>query len=236
MMTSKPQKNISSEVLARVHNGECKRRSRWYFMLRSGLWIALAVTLAASVALLASFIFFNEYISGENHLLSFGWRGAFVFLSVLPWTLILLEVALLVFFEMVARRFMFGYRTPILYLFAGIVVVGVLSASIINATPIHEMLLEKADKNELPVVGGWYEIVHDSHESNGVFRGVIASVASSSFVMAHNDLDNDEDDGVRLVLLPKGISATSLSVGEKVIVAGDATNTVIDAYGVEQWR
>jgi hypothetical protein len=236
MMTSNPQKNIASEILARVHKGECKQRPRWYFVMRLVVWIALLLTLAASVAILASFIFFGEYVSGEHCLLSFGWRGFMVFMSILPWPLILVEITLIVLLEVAVRRFVFGYRAPILYLFAGLVAVGTLIAALINATPIHTMLLEKARKHDLPIIGEWYEHIHVSHESEGVFRGVIISVASSSFIMAHNDFDNDADDGVRLVILPNGISDTAFTIGDKVIVAGDATNTVIQAYGIERRR
>lgn len=235
MMISEPHKDMAAEVLSRVHTGECKKRSRGYFVARAFLWGALVLSLAASVSLIASFIIFNEYISGENHLLSFGWRGAMAFLTILPWSLILLEILLLIALEVVARRFSFGYRTPILYLFGGIIAFGVFVAALINTTPIHQMLLDKADHDDLPVVGRWYKAVHDSHESEGVFRGVIVSVATDTFVVAHNDLDNDPDDGVKMVMLPPSIQATSFHTGDRVIIAGDATNSMIQAYGIERW-
>lgn len=234
-MTSEPNKDMAAEVLSRVHAGDCRRRSRWYFITRTFLWGAFVLSLAASASLIASFIIFNEYVSGENHLLSFGWRGAMAFLTILPWSLILLEILLLVSLEMAARRFSFGYRTPILYLFGGIIAFGVFIAALINTTPIHQMLLDKADHDDLPVVGHWYKAVHDSHESAGVFRGVIVSVATNTFVVAHNDLDNDPDDGVKIVLLPRSIQAAAFHVGDRVIIAGDATNSMIQAYGIERW-
>ena len=226
---------MAAEVLARVHSGECKRHPRWYFVFRYLLWGALILSLAASVALITSFIFFSEAINGEHHLLSFGWRGVMVFLAILPWSLILLEVVLLVALEVVARKFSFGYRTPILYLFGGVVSFGIFAAALINATPIHRVLLDRADTENLPMVGGWYETVHDSHEAEGVFRGVIVSIATSSFIMAHNDLDNDTDDGVKIVTPPQGMKMSVLTVGDRVIVAGDGTGTVIQAYGIDRW-
>jgi hypothetical protein len=117
-----------------------------------------------------------------------------------------------------------------------ILLITILSGVLLTLTPIHTVLFKKAEMNELPVIGGIYEAIYDSHETEGVLRGYVTSIHANSLVISHNDSDNDTDDGVWNVILPSGPNTSEhYYVGEKVYVAGKINGDNIYAYGIHDF-
>jgi hypothetical protein len=96
-------------------------------------------------------------------------------------------------------------------------------------------LLDRADHDALPVLGSAYKDIHSSHEQHGVFHGFVVSIATSTFSMTYDDRDHDTDDGSWTVQPPSGFAPSSLVVGDRVIVAGDARERTVRAYGIEKF-
>lgn len=226
--------NIKDKVLEQIHAGQVHMHSRAYF-----IWRALAISGTAIVAFLvaiffASFVLFVLNESGEASLLSFGPRGFATFFSLLPWLIIGGVLALLVFLEFLLRSFKLGYSIPILRVFGAVAGISVLASALVFASPLHTTLLDVADNDALPLIGELYKVTHISHKEQGVFRGVVTSLASSSFTISHDDSDKDSDDGTWDVS-SLGISPDRApKVGEKVYIAGDVEDNVIHAYGIRK--
>ena len=102
-------------------------------------------------------------------------------------------------------------------------------------TPFHTILLDKADKNELPIFGEMYENIRMPHEDRGEFRGVVVAIATSTLTITHNDLDRDVDDGTRIITVPQGFDASPFHIGDRVYVAGNIVSDTITAYGLEKF-
>ena len=213
-------------------------RPKTYFVLQVALLIVLAViTLVLSLFVL-SFIFFSIRASGQQFLLGFGERGIITLITLFPWTLLAIVALLVLTLEWLVRSFEFGYRISVLRIFGIIMLVVIVGSMLINATPLHALLLDQADRDQLPLLGKVYEQVHESHLPQGVFRGVIQSTASSSFVITRDDRDRDSDDGTWRIIPPAQFDFTKLPPkGTRVYVGGDIQpNGVVHAYGIQTFN
>ena len=97
--------------------------------------------------------------------------------------------------------------------------------------------MRRAENNSLPIGGGFYMGMRMSHGSQGIFRGQVVSIVSTStFFMKHNDLDSDADDQVIEVSTPQNsdVFTLFLAPGDEVFIAGDKTSSGIRAYGIRK--
>lgn len=227
---------IQDKVLASIKSGHVHMRPRAFFIARVLALVAVVVAVFLVSIFFVSFVFFALQESGQTSLLGFGARGFGIFFSIFPWVIVGSILVLLILLELLLRTFRFGYRIPVLRVLIGVVVLTVLAGAAVALTPLHSLLLEQADNDNLPVIGGLYGSVHESHKDIGVFRGTVISVATSSFMFSHDDRDRDTDDGTWAVIPPPGMSLGTVHVGDKVYVAGDAVNGVIRSYGIQILR
>jgi hypothetical protein len=221
MNDNQPNDSIQQAVLDKVRAGKVHRRPRSYFIMRIAATVVVSILLLITSALVISFILFSLDESGEQFLLGFGLHGIEVFFILFPWVPTLLTIALLFLLEWLLQGFKFGYRIPLLNIFLGIVGASLILGVLINFTPLHTTLLGFADKNELPIIGDVYEHILDSHEGQGVCRGMVVSVGQDSFTMYHNDHDQDQDDGTFIVKISPSSGLTLPHVGDDVLVFGD---------------
>lgn len=226
------QKHIEQQVLSRI--GSVRMHSRSYFFARALVAALLGVLVLLLSALVLSFIAFSIHESGEQFLLGFGWGGLSTFVALFPWLLLALDIALVALLEWLVQGFKIGYRVSLTLLFLGACALAALIAALVNLTPLHAVLLDRADRGELPIVGNLYENIRASHQDRGIFRGSIISIADDRIVIAHNDGDRDADDGTRTVFVPQG-ATSSLYVGERVYVFGTASGEEVQAYGVGEF-
>ncbi|MDE1925326.1 MAG: hypothetical protein KGH79_04090 [Patescibacteria group bacterium] len=227
--------DLKASVLQKIRKGEVSMRPRLYFIARLALAAFVAIAALALAMFVLSFVFFSIHESGEQFLLGFGGRGVLTFITLFPWWSLLLTLALIFALDYVLRYFKFGYRIPMLEIVLGALAVVVAAGVLISATPLHSVLLSVADNNELPVLGPLYEDIHDSHEEQGIYRGVISSIQGNAVVIAHNDGDRDTDDGTSTIMLPPGFNVATLYVGERLYVAGDKGEGGVNAYGIEKF-
>ena len=226
---------LQQQVLEKIHRGDIAPLPRWYFALRVVGVLLLALVILALAAFLASGIMFALRESGEQMLLGFGVRGFETFAELFPWTLLAIMVILAVVLEWALRSLRFAYRTPLLYLFCGVVALTALAGVVLDRTPLHATLLSQADEHALPLLGDWYEDVRAKHEDEGVFRGSVQSIATSTFMLVHDDRDADADDLSHVVMPPPGFDLSALRVGEELFVAGDVDQQgVVHAYGMQE--
>lgn len=226
------ENDIQKSVLEKIRAGGVSMHSRAYFILRIILVSVIALVVLAGAFFVLSFVIFSVHESGVRFLLEFGERGLMTFVTLFPWTSLLLFVLFLVVLEFLVRRYTSAYRLPLLRIFLWILVVGITGSMLIGFTPLHSFLLSEADNDQLPILGALYEQVHDSHTDQGVYRGDVTSVVGSTFVISHNDTDRDSDEGSWTIAPPAGFDLTSLAIGDKVYVAGQLMHGVVYAYGV----
>lgn len=206
-----------------------------YFIARTTFLIILSVVTFSLTLFVLSFAFFSIHESGEQFLLGFGQRGLEAFITLFPWGFFLLTVLLLLLLDHLLRYFKFGYRVSMLGIFLIALAIVVIGGIAINFTPLHSTLLDTADHNELPIIGSLYEGIHDSHQAQGVYRGIISSVQGNTFILTHDDQDKDTDDGTSTIMVPAGFDMTTLHTGERVYVAGKLIRAVVYSYGIQEF-
>ena len=232
------QKDVKKAVIDKIKKKEVVMRPRIYFVAQITLLAILAGLIFLLLTYATSFMLFSIHESGEQFLLGFGWQGIYVFLTLFPWWTLLAILLLLALTEYLLRKFRFGYRASLLKVFGGLLICAVLLGMALDFTPLHNFLLDQADKGELPIFGSAYESIRTPHRDEGVFRGIVDSISAQghSFVISHDDFDNDADDGIFVVIAPNGFDVMSLEIGDKVYVAGTSSDGTIYAYGVGRFN
>lgn len=225
-------KDLKNSVLEKIQKEKISMYPKSRFIVRTGIIVLLSVVVFSCIVFVLSFIFFSIHESGEQFLLGFGTRGVITFLELFPWVTLILTLLLLLLLEWLLRYFKFSYQISIMRIFLYTIVVTLCVSILFTFTPLHSSLLKKAELNKLPIVGGIYDAIHDSHQDKGVLRGAVISIQSNSFVISHNDNDKDADDGTWNVIVPAGFDISKIHIGEKVYVAGNASKGVVYAYGI----
>lgn len=230
-------KGGKESVLAKIRERQITMRSKFSFTFETFLAAFVALIILLISIALANFILFGLRINGHDALLGFGARGLTAFLVIFPWPLLILDILLIVFLERLLRRFKFGYRSPVLYLLLGLLVIASgISFAIDRATPVNNVLFTRARTGGLPAPIGEFYInarVPAPHD-RGIYRGTVTEVGTSTFEMSHDDLDADTDDAHYIVILPPRFPVIDLSVGERVYVAGDLEGGEIRAFGIRK--
>ncbi len=226
--------HITQQVLEKVRTGGVQMHSRAYFIARVVLSVIVAGLTLTISALVGSFIFFSIHLSGHFFLLGYGARGVQTFILLFPWALLALDVALIIALQWLLQGFRFGYRASLLVVFLWVLGGSVALAAVINVLPVNSALLERADRGELPLVGGIYMGVHDSHRAQGVFRGVVISTAGPTSTIIRSDRDRDIDDGQHVVVTgPETKLDAPLHVGDQVYIFGTDASGTIEAEGID---
>ena len=213
-------KNGTHDVLAKIRAGEVRMRSKGFFMARAALTTALIILILILSSTIASFVLFSLRETGHEFLLGFGGRGIAAFFALFPWPLLSVDLALLFLLDWLLRGFSFGYKYSFVSVFLALFIASTLLALVINATAFHRTLESHADHGDLPVAGLFYEETRREHHEFGIFRGVVESVGTSSFVMAHDNRDQDVDDPSFTVYLPPN-TPFAYSIGTRVFVLGN---------------
>lgn len=231
------QQNIKAEILHKIQSGEVKMRPKAFFVMKVAVLVFVAfVTFVVSV-LLVSYTWFSMRAGGHFFLLGFGGRGLFEFFLVFPWLILLLDIALIFFLDWLLKRFKFGYHNPVLYIFIGSLLLITAGGTILNMTSFHKNVMYLAENKHLPIpgVGGFYIELRRTHRENGLFRGEVVSIATSSFIMKNGRFDASDSTNTIDVLTPPGFDVDLLlDVGDQVFIAGDIVGGDIRAYGVKK--
>lgn len=222
-------------VLEKIRAGAVRMRPKLYFILKASAVAFVAFLVLAVSVFLASFIFFAIRLNGSDSLLGFGPRGLGLFLETFPWPLALLDLVLILGLEWLLRRFRFAYsRSVLLILLALLAVVGGIGVTVSQTTRFHDDLFEHAEREGLPPpLGAFYRGAHQKPpEELGVYRGVVTTIGSETFVLTHEDFDQDQDEGDWVIAPPDGFDIAVIQIGDRVFVAGDIDGEIVRAYGI----
>lgn len=227
------QKNFRERVLERIKDNKVEVYSKAHFTFRIILLAIVAVfTLAISVSIL-NFVFFSVRISGRGTLLDFGPRGFWFFLAVFPWILLLVDIILISVLEWLVRKFSFGYRKSVLYMFMAIFAVIVsLSIFLSQGTNLNDALFHRGNANRAAgPFGALYDYARRPPQDGGMCQCTITAIDGNT--LTAKDV-NAPLPIVVTIILPSDYSAKkALSVGDTIFVAGDRINSsTIRAFGI----
>jgi hypothetical protein len=220
----------SKKVLDKIRSQQLTMRPRLYFTLKS---IALAVVAILTLLLtvsIGSFILFSIRTSYETSLLGFGPSGLLIFLQLFPWALFMLDIACIVLLEWMLRKFRFGYRSPLLYLLFGILVIILSATSVIDTGRFSDSVLRGAHDIDIPIVGDFYESGRrPPSPGSGVCPCVVVAINGNVLTMQEN-IPNELPKQVTVVL-PAGAATSSIHVGQSLFIAGTFDHGTLHAFG-----
>lgn len=227
------QNKILDDVLSKIRANEIRMRPKFYFTLKVVLLGVVAMCVLLTSALLFSFLIFSIRVSGRFFLLGFGFRGIEVFLMAFPWMLFFVDAVFVLIFLVLLKRFRFGYRYPLFYVAGGALLATLCLAFIIDYTPLHVALSERAREGKLPVVGPFYSDAGRPPRDRGVFRGRVIFVREDGFTL-DQERWNDESKTWNVIAPPGPDIRVFIQSGDQVFVAGTVEGDVIRAFGIKK--
>ncbi len=225
---------MKEKILEKIRNDNVSMYSRGYFLLRLVGLAVVSLSVLLITIFIFNFIFFGLRLNGHESLLSAGPRGLLLFLHVFPWFWLALDCVLILGLEWMLRHFRFGYRIPVLYLLAGLLLVALpLGLVLDRATSFNDRVLSRADHHRLHgAIGNFYQGArHAPPPGRGNCRCTIVSIGTST--LGADDIDPDKTTHLTLVL-PPGYSSSSFAVGDVVFVAGDRIGDIIEAFDISR--
>ncbi len=229
MNHTSPQ-TIKDKVLTAIKAGQVTMRPKWHYVLKAALMLTGAAILSLALLYLASFIIFYLRQSGVWFAPSFGFRGVAVFLTSLPWLLILVSIAFLIILEVLVRRYSFAYHQPLLFSALGIVLLTTLGGIAVASTPLHNTFLKQVKEHRFPMAEPLYFEFGVKGASN-VHPGSIQILTDDGFV-----LHNRRDEEFNVIVTPRTRFPIGydLTEGDFVVVLGERENGTIQAFGVRE--
>lgn len=215
-------------VINTIKSGEIRMHSRSYFIARTLLAVVSAVLVFFFILFISTFIIFALQENGGFFATGFGPVGWLIFLGSLPWSLLLLSIALILVLWLLLRRYAIVYHQPFLYILLILIVVISLACFFFSAGAIHGGIYRYVSRNPIPVVTGVYEF--ETAPMNGIYRGEVVMLATSSFV-----LEDALGQTSTVFIIPAASSELEeLGPGDYVIIYGRGVATAtIQASGVE---
>jgi len=229
-MNNQQQKSIKERVLEKIKSNRIKMRPRFYFVLKTVLLAVGFFVAGALVLFLISFISFHLRASGVWYLPSFGFRGLGIYLRLMPWFLILAGLILILILEILAKRFSFVWRRPIIYSLLTIILIALIGGFIIERTPFHQGLFFQARQGKLPFAGPVYRSF-GMPRFHDVQRGVVEEVIENGFKIRTFDYQ------LLTVVLAEETQfpfGKEIEKGDTVVVMGEREDDTVRAFGVRK--
>ncbi len=220
---------LKDRVMASVKSGQLKMRPKWHFILRASL-LAVGVALAALAGLyLASLLVFIAHETGISAVPVFGWPGIMLFLTSLPWVLILLVLFLIIILELLVRHYSFAYRLPLIYSGLGILLLVGAGGLLVAFTPFHRMMANCPPfGGPPPCVMGIYGDL-DPGRHNNIQRGTIARISGYNYIIINR---NQEELLIVVSSETKLPLGADFEVGDKIVVMGEREGSRVEALGI----
>lgn len=223
-------KSISENVLDKIKKGEIKMRPKLYFILKMILLTLGVIIFFLLTFSLVSFIVFTLRANGVWFLPGFGLPGIRAFFVSLPWILILIVLPLILILELLAKKFAFVYRRPIVYSILAIIVVVIIGGFFINRTQFHPALFREAQKGGLPVVGKFYRDFGMPRFRN-VHHGLVSEMTDNGFL-----LETPKGEVLTVIVASDTRFPFNEDIKENdiVVVLGDRDDHTVRAFGVRK--
>lgn len=217
-----------NKILEKIKNKEVKMRPKFYFVLRTTLYILGIILTFLFAIFLASFIVFSLQISGASQFPALGLRGLIPFLVAFPWALVIFALIFIMILEIFAKKFSVVYKKPLLYSVLGIIAFVLLVSFVIANTPFHRSLFRSAQEGRLPIVGPMYKgrFVDPSHN---MCIGEVVEVADDGF-----QVETVKGESVGIIISPETYlpSDEKIEKGELIMIMGKREDSTIKAFKV----
>ena len=108
--------HLKEKIIHDIESGSLSPKPRWKEIGYSVLTIVLVSAIFALTVAVFVYLFHALRAAGLSSLLGFGWRGIILFLFLVPWGLIAIDILFVMLLMRVIKRFEIGWKVPRLYL------------------------------------------------------------------------------------------------------------------------
>ncbi|MDB4992033.1 MAG: hypothetical protein JWL75_278 [Parcubacteria group bacterium] len=234
METPKPT-NLKDAVLAKIQSHDISMRPRIFYTLRLvGLFILSVAVLLLSI-LIANYVSFSIRINGHDALLSYGPQGFLAFLHFFPWPILVLDVFFIAVLQHMVRKFSFGYRKPVLYLF-GILFLVIIAAGLVldRETRVNDSFYEGAGRAHPSFVGMFYRRFHAPHRPGSGVCANCTIITIKGNVLTAEDRAFGTSTSRTIVVPENDPLLPSLKIGDIIFVLGREASGTLYAFGLRQ--
>jgi len=222
--------NLQDSVRKAIEDGKVTMRPRWHFVVRTALLVVGTVLAALTVLYLVSFIIFILRQTGVIFAPGFGLRGVNVFLMSMPWLLVGIATLFILLLQVLVKKYSFSYERPLMYSAFGIMVVVIAGGFIVSATSLHGSLFSRAEKQRLPVAGGFYRQFGEK-KFKEITVGVVTEVTETGCRMRTPHRDDVAVTVTSQTAIPRGYV---LKQGDSIAVLGKRDGNAIKAVGLKE--
>jgi hypothetical protein len=231
---NKPQINIKEEVLNKIKSGQINMRSKAYFLVKLGFLSILTVLITLVSIFLLSFVLFSSSLDGSLFLVRFGGTGLYNFILTLPWYLLIVDIFLLLLLDVLLKSFSFGYKSPILFLFAGTFIVITTISTLLNFTPFHQKIMNTVERNKNLPFHNIYDGVDSRYQKPGTWKGYVGVINGNSFKFSYVKGITGKFGEAEVFAVNEITVVDKLKEGDLVFVAGNILDNRIMAYGIKK--
>ncbi len=228
------QIDIKDKVLEQIKSGKIGMRSKSYFLAKLMLLVFVTILTTLVSIFLLSFIIFSSNLDGSLFLVRFGGSGLYNFLLTLPWYLLVVDIFLLLFLDLLLKSFRFGYKSPVLYLFIGTFIVITILSTTINLTSFHQNIMNRLGQEKVPYVPNIYSGVGSENQKPGTWKGYVGAINGNSFKFRYVKGITGEFGDAEVFAVSEITVVGKLAEGDLVFVAGNILDNRIMAYGIKK--
>ncbi len=231
--------NLKEKLLKEIKSGEVAMTPRLYFTLKIAALLVTSLAILLVTVFIVNFIFFSIRLSSSETLIGFGPQGFGAFLAFFPWHLAILDVALVFLLQWLLRHFKFGYRVPLLYLLAGLIVgAGLIGFALDRATPFNDRMHDGRGRLPPPMRMMYDRAHRGPPPGSGVCRCTILAIDGNTLTVEDTRAvaEGKATTTLTVVIPPdtRRATTTGLSVGDIVFIAGEEKDGIIQAFGVKK--
>ena len=223
------EQSMEAAVLEQIRTDKISMHSKAYYYAKVGLAILLALVFFGVSMLVFYYIVFLLRASGRSLLVGFGSRGFLFYLEAFPWWILAVDVLLVIMLERLVRQFKFAYRSPALYVLAGLLAVSALAGYGLA----HTRLGGDRPNGGQQSAGIFNDARRAPLPERGVCRCTITAIDGAQLSV----VDTENGDLPLTVVLPADdahVHSQGLQVGDKVFIAGDLRGGILYAFGLHR--
>jgi hypothetical protein len=226
-MNNNSHKNsIQDNVLKAIEAGKVKMRPKWHFVARTSLLIVGTILVVLALLYLVSLILFIMRQTGVLFVSGFGFSGISAFFLSAPWLLIIIAVIFIIILQILIKKYSFGYGRPLLYSALAIIVLVVVGGILVEMTPLHRGLFNRAENNGLPLAGGLYRQFGEQEHDN-ITVGVVTEVLDNGY-----KITTQGGEALTVTITSQTKGAPGFAIGDTIVVLGSRQDDTIMAEGI----
>jgi len=209
--------NFDKKIIDKIENDKIRMKNKAYFIFRSVVLVLAIIFISIISLFFASLIIFTLRASGLLLLPPLGFRGLKMFFFSFPWVMAIFILLLMFFLSILAKKYKFVYKKPLLYSVLGIVIIVLIGGFVFARFSFHDKIFERRERS--PIISLFYK----GKEIKDLYIGQVIEIGNNRFVLQTKE-------GNKLTIISKII----VEIDDPVVVIGKREGDIINAFNVRK--